>query len=80
MEKQEVPIIHLPSRYNSLPFPSRKKQQHKKHHTHDEDNGFVLIKITEKGVAVLVSIIPQGNEDTIPKCDPDCGKDCVSGK
>lgn len=39
-----------------------------------------MIKITEKGVAVLVSIIPQGNEDTIPKCNSDCGKDGISRK
>ena len=57
-----------------FPFPSRKKQQYKQSYTHDEDNGFVLIEIMEKGVAVLVSIIPQGNEDTIPECNSDCGK------
>ena len=34
----------------------------------------------EKGVAVLVSIIPQGDEDTIPECNSDCGKDGISRK
>lgn len=63
-----------------FPFPSRKKQQYKKPHTHDEDNGFVLIEIMEKSVAVLVSIIPQSDKDTIPKCNSDCGKDGISRK
>ena len=63
-----------------LPFPSRVKQQYKQSHPHDEDNGFVLIEIMEKGVAVLVSIIPQGDEDTIPECNSDCGKDGISRK
>lgn len=63
-----------------LPFPSREKQQYKQSNPHDEDNGFVLIEIMEKGVAVLVSIIPQGNEDTIPECNSDCGKDGISRK
>ena len=61
MERQEALIIQFPSRGNLLPFPSREKQQYKQTYTHDEDNGFVLIEIMEKGVAVLVSIIPQGN-------------------
>ena len=80
MERQEALIIQFPSRGNLLPFPSRKKQQYKQSYTHDEDNGFVLIEIMEKGVAVLVSIIPQGDEDTIPKCNSDCGKDGISRK
>ena len=63
-----------------LPFPSRKKQQYKQPHTHDENNGFVLIEIMEKGVAVLVSIIPQGDKDTIPDCNSNRGKDGISRK
>lgn len=39
-----------------------------------------MIEIMEKGVAVLVSIIPQGDEDTIPECNSDCGKDGISRK